>query len=69
MDKPTFDPSIHDVLRDCEAFDDELNIHGKPELKWIVSMRTQLIQRSQSVAADAFEYEYSDAEYEYEQNP
>ena len=33
-------------------------------------MLTRLIQRSRSVAEDAFEYEYEyrDAEYEYEEN-
>lgn len=62
--------AIHDMLRVCDAIDDESNIHGKSELKRIVSMLTRLIQRSQSVAEDAFEYEYEyeyrDAEYEYE---
>ena len=62
--------SIHDVLRVCDAIDGELNIRGKSELKRIVSMLTRLIQRSQSVAEDAFEYEYEyrGAEYEYEEN-
>jgi hypothetical protein len=34
-------------------------------------MLTRLIQRGQSVAEDAveYEYEYRDAEYEYEENP
>ena len=59
--------SIHDVLRVCEAIDDESNRHGKSELNRIVAMLTRLIQRSRSVAEDAFEYdyEYRDAEYEY----
>ena len=63
--------SIHDVLRVCDAIDDESNRHGKSELKRIVSMLTRLIQRTQTVAEDPFEYEYEyrDAEYEYEQNP
>ena len=63
--------SIHDVLRVCDAIDDESNRHGKSELKRIVSMLTRLIQRSQSVAEDAFEYEYEyrKAEYEYEEQP
>ena len=63
--------SIHDVLRVCDAIDDESNRHGKSELKRIVSMLTRLIQRTQTVAEDAFEYEYEyrDAEYEYEENP
>ena len=63
--------SIHDVLRVCDAIDGESNIHGKSELKRIVSMLTRLIQRTATVAEDAFEYEYEhrDAEYEYEDNP
>ena len=34
-------------------------------------MLTRLIQRTQTVAEDAFEYEYEyrDAEYEYEEQP
>ena len=62
--------SIHDVLRVCDAIDGESNIHGKSELKRIVSMLTRLIQRSQSVAEDGFEYEYEyrKAEYEYEED-
>ena len=50
--------SMHAVLRVCDAIDSESNTHGKLELKRIVSMLTRLIQRSQSVAEDAFEYEY-----------
>ena len=63
--------SIHDVLHVCDAIDDESSHHGKSELKRIVSMLTRLIQRSQSVAEDAieYEYEYRDAEYEYEEQP
>ena len=63
--------SIHDVLRVCDAVDDESSRHGKSELKRIVSMLTRLIQRKQSVAEDAFEYEYEyrKAEYEYEETP
>ena len=63
--------SIHDVLRVCDAIGDESNRYGKSELKRIVSMLTRLIQRSQSVAEDAFEYEYvyRNAEYEYEEAP
>ncbi|MCR9296823.1 MAG: four helix bundle protein [bacterium] len=65
--------SIHDVLRVCNGIDDESNCQGKSELKRIVSVLTRLIQRSQSVAEDAFEYEYEyeyrGAEYEYEENP
>jgi hypothetical protein len=41
---------------------------GKSDLKRIVSMRTRLIQRQKTVAADAIEYEYRDAEYEYEEH-
>jgi hypothetical protein len=59
---------IQDVLRVCDAVDDESNRHGKSELKRIVSMLTRSIQRGQSVAEDAIEYEYRDAEYEYEEN-
>ena len=63
--------SIHDVLRVCNVIDGESNIRGKSELNRIVSMLTRWIQRSQSVAEDAFEYEYEyrDAEYEYEKQP
>ena len=63
--------SIHDVLRVCGAIDDESNRHGKSELKRIVTMLTRLNQRSQSVAEDAFEYEYEHrkADYEYEEQP
>ena len=62
--------SIHDVLRVCDAIDEEPNRRGKSDLKRIVSMLTRLIQRTQTktVAEDAieYEYEYRDAEYEYE---
>jgi four helix bundle protein len=58
--------SLHDVLRVCEAVDDNSNRYGKSEMKRIVSMLTRLIQRTQAVAEGAFEYEYEyrDAEYE-----
>jgi len=58
------------VLQVCDAIDGQSNIHGKSELKRIVSMLTRLIQRTGTVAEDAFEYEYEyrDAEYEYEEN-
>ena len=59
--------SIHDVLHVCEAIDDEANRRGKSDLKRIVSMLTRLIQRNQTVGGDAIEYEYRDAEYEYEE--
>ena len=60
--------SIHDVLRVCDAIDEEPNVRGKADLKRIVSMLTRLIQRTQTVAEDGieYEYEYRDAEYEYE---
>ena len=59
------------MLRVCNVIDGESNIRGKSELNRIVSMLTRWIQRSQSVAEDAFEYEYEyrDAEYEYEKQP
>ena len=67
--------SIHDVLRVCDAIDEEPNRRGKSDLKRIVSMLTRLIQRKQTkttMAEDAieyeYEYEYRDAEYEYEEN-
>jgi len=58
--------AIHDVLRVCDAIDDELNVRGKSDLKRIVSMLTRLIQRTQTVSEDQieYEYEYRDAEYE-----
>ena len=60
--------SIHDVLRVCDAIDEEGDRRGKAVLKRIVSMLTRLIQRKQTVAEDGiqYEYEYRDAEYEYE---
>jgi four helix bundle protein len=63
--------SIHDVLRVCDAIDEESNLRGKSDLKRIVSMLTRLIQRTEAVAEDRieYEYEYRDAEYEYELNP
>ena len=63
--------SSHDVLRVCDAMDDQSNRQGKSELKRIVSMLTRLIQRTHTVAEDAieYEYEYRDAEYEYEETP
>jgi len=58
--------AIHDVLRVCDAIDDELNVRGKSDLKRIVSMLTRLIQRTQTGFEDQieYEYEYRDAEYE-----
>jgi four helix bundle protein len=63
--------SIHDVLRVCDAIDNESNLRGKSELIRIVSKLTRLIQRTETVAEDRieYEYEYRDAEYEYEPNP
>jgi four helix bundle protein len=62
--------SIHDVLRVCDAIDNESNLRGKSDLKRIVSMLTRLIQRTEAIAEDRidYEYEYRDAEYEYEEN-
>ncbi len=53
--------SIHDVLRVCDAIDDESNVRGISDLKRIVSMLTRLIQRRMTVAEDRIEYEYRDA--------
>lgn len=60
--------SIHDVLLVCDAIDNESNLRGNSDLKRIVSMLTRLIQRTETVAEDQIEYEYRDAEYEYEEN-
>ncbi|MFY7876692.1 MAG: hypothetical protein ACOVQM_14660 [Pirellula sp.] len=51
-----------------EAIDSEPNRVDKTNLKRIVSMLTQLIQRTDSVSEGwiEYEYEYRDAEYEYE---
>ncbi len=61
--------SIHDVLVFCDAIDVESNRRGKSDLKRIVSMLTRLIQRTETVSEDRIEYEYRDAEYEYERMP
>jgi len=60
--------AIHDVLRVCDAIDDDSNCRGKTDLKRIVSMLTRLIQRTNGVSEERieYEYEYRDAEYEYE---
>jgi len=60
--------AVHDVLRVCDAIDDDLNCRGKSDLKRIVSMLTRLIQRTTGVSEDRieYEYEYRYAEYEYE---
>jgi four helix bundle protein len=42
--------AIHDVLRVCEAIDDDSNCRGKTDLKRIVSMLTRLIQRTNGVS-------------------
>ena len=64
--------SIQDVLRVCDALDDESDRHGKSDLKRIVSMLTRLIQRTEAALEGRieyeYEYEYRDAEYEYEAN-
>ena len=60
--------AIHDILVICAAIDSEANRQGKSDLKRIVSMRTRLIQRTDTVSERSIEYEYRDAEYEYE-NP
>lgn len=41
----------------CEAIDSELNRVGKTNRKRIVSMLTQLIQRTDSVSEGSIEYE------------
>jgi four helix bundle protein len=60
--------AIHDVLAGCGVIDRGVGRQGKAELKRIVSMLTRLIQRSNAVREDRFEYEYEyrDAEYETE---
>ena len=60
--------AMHDVLRVCDAIDDESNGRGKTDLKRIVSMLTRLIQRTAGVSEDRveYEYEYRCTEYEYE---
>jgi four helix bundle protein len=59
--------AIHDILHSFEAIDSELNRTAKNNLKRIVSMLTRLIQRAESVTEELDEYEYRDAEYEYEE--
>ena len=56
--------AVHDILTAFAVIDEEANRQGKTRLKRIVSMLTRLIQRSDSVAQDAIEYEYRDAECE-----
>jgi four helix bundle protein len=56
--------AIHDILLSFEAIDPELNRIGKTNLKWIVSMLTRWIQRTDLVWEGSIEYEYREAEYE-----
>lgn len=58
--------SIYDVFRVCDAIDTAANIDEKSKLKRTVSMLTRLIQRTETVVEGRIEYEYRDAEYEYE---
>ena len=60
--------AIHDVLRVCDAIDDDTNCRGKTDLKRIVSMLTRLIQRTSGVSEERieYEYEYRCTEYEYD---
>ena len=58
--------AIHDVLRVCDVIDDDSHRRGKSDRKRIVSMLTRLIQRTEAVSEAKIEYEYRDAEYEYE---
>ncbi|MFO0913347.1 MAG: four helix bundle protein [Pirellulales bacterium] len=51
--------AVHDILTACDVIDPAVNRNGKSRLKRIVSMLTRLIQRSDRVAPDAIEYEYS----------
>jgi four helix bundle protein len=60
--------AIHDMLQEFAAVEEEPNRQGKSQLRWIVSMLTRLIQRTDRVAQDPIEYEYREAEYEYEAN-
>jgi four helix bundle protein len=50
--------AIHDVLRVCDAIDDDANQLGKSNLKRILSMLTRLIQRTTGVSEERIEYEY-----------
>ena len=54
------------ALRVFDAIDDESNGRGKCDVKRFVSMLTRLIQRTTGVSEDRSEYEYRDAEYEYD---
>ena len=71
MTQPMFDDKRLDAARlaiDDSAIDDASNLRGESDLRTIVSMLTRLIQRKTVDASDAIEYEYRDAEYEYEKN-
>lgn len=48
------------------AVDEQSNRQGKSPWRRIVSMLTRLIQQSDRVAQYPIEYDYRDAEYEYE---
>jgi four helix bundle protein len=61
--------SIHNVLAVCDAIDVVAKRRGKSDLKRIVSILTQLSQRTETVSVGSMEYEYRDAEYEYEEMP
>lgn len=60
--------AIHDVLRVCDALDDESNLRGQSDSERIVSMLSRLIQRTETISEGSieYEYEYRDAEYKYE---
>jgi four helix bundle protein len=58
--------AIHDVLRVCDAIDDDTNCRGKTDLRRIVSMLTRLIQRTSGVSEERIEYKYRVAEYKYD---
>jgi four helix bundle protein len=60
--------AIHDMLLSFEAIDSEVSRIGKTNLKRIVSMLTRLIQRTDTVSEGSIEYEYRDAEYEYDRS-
>ena len=58
-------PTRKEALRGCAGIDDKSNLNSKSQIERIALMLTRLIQRSQSVAENAFEYEYRSTEYEY----
>jgi four helix bundle protein len=61
--------AIHDILFSFDAIDAETNHVGRSTSKRIVAMLTPLIQRTDSVTEELIEYEYREAEYEYEESP